>query len=186
MNEIVISQNVIALLIKPQSFCTAIFCAILISLPDQIHGQQTAEYFDFWTDGTWESALTIYNGDTIPEKDVFIIRKLDDKDAFLEKWNIYVGDGEFVDAAVMRGFDRETDRWKLFYVDDRNAQTWDSRVIDGKVYFFKQFNFNGRTFYSRQAWSALENGRVLRTIERSEDDVNWTPRYYQIFRKAKE
>lgn len=146
------------------------------------YSQQSPNYFDFWTDGKWESEVTIFNNDTIPEKDSFIVRKMNDKNAHLEEWTIYIGDGEYVNATVIRAFDKETNRWKLFYVDDLNAQTWDSKLVDDKVFFFKEFSFKGKKFYSRQAWSLRTDGSVLRTIDRSEDNQNWTSRYWQIFK----
>jgi hypothetical protein len=150
----------------------------------QVYGQQSSKYFDFWSDGKWTSEITIYNNDTIPEKDSFIVQKMNDKNAYQEKWTIFIGEGEYVNATVIRAFDKETNRWKLFYVDDLNAQTWDSQLLEDKVYFFKEFSFKGKKFYSRQAWSLKTDGRVLRTIDRSDDNQNWTPRYWQIFKKV--
>ena len=165
-----------------------IFAAVLtliFSLSNHAFGQQSPEYFDFWKEGKWESEITIYNNDTIPEKDSFVVNKLKDKDAFSEEWKIFIGDGEYVDAFVVRAFDQETNRWKLFYVDDLNAQTWDSSTIDDKIYFIKEFNYQGKRFYSRQAWSFESKGRVRRTIERSNDKQNWSTRYWQVFTHVK-
>ncbi len=149
---------------------------------NKVYGQASAD-FTFWSEGEWVSELTIFEGDTIVEKDRFSVERLEDKNGFLEAWEIFIGDGEYVQATVIRAFDNETDRWKLFYVDDLNAQTWDSEIMEGKVYFFKEFNYRGRKFYSRQAWSARPDGKVLRVIDRSEDGQNWTNRYWQVFSK---
>ncbi len=157
---------------------------VLFGWSNQLYGQQSSEYFDFWKDGRWESEITIYNNDTIPEKDSFVVHKLKGKNAFSEEWKIFIGEGEYVDATVVRAYDQETKRWKLFYVDDLNAQTWDSEMVNDKVYFFKKFNYNGQLFYSRQAWSLRPDGRVLRTIERSDDNKNWSTRYWQVFKPA--
>jgi len=154
---------------------------LLSVLLNQAYCQQSVEYFDFWKEGRWESVITIYNNDTIPEKDSFGVQKLKNKNAFTEQWKIFIGEGEYVDAIVTRAYDHETKRWKLFYVDDLNAQTWDSEIIEDKIYFIKEFRYDGKLFYSRQAWSLKSDGRVLRTIERSEDKKNWSPRYWQIF-----
>lgn len=163
------------------------FALIIPALPffsGQLYSQQSSTYFDFWSDGTWISEITIYNKDTIHEQDSFMVQKMYNKNAYHEEWSIFIGDGEYVSAAVIRAFDNETNRWKLFYVDDVNAQTWDSQALDDKIYFFKKFNYKGKTFYSRQAWSLNIDGRILRTIDRSEDNQNWTPRYWQIFKKV--
>ncbi|KAA3637960.1 MAG: hypothetical protein DWQ02_05850 [Bacteroidetes bacterium] len=157
---------------------TVIFLLFIINLS---FAQQSTDFFDFWAQGTWQSELTIYNGDTIVEKDIFVVEKLENMNAFLEDWTIFIGEGEFVSAKVMRAFDNETKRWKLFYVDDLNAQTWDSEEIDGQLYFSKTFTYKGKQFYSRQYWSPMENGKVLRIIERSDDNEHWKPRYRQIF-----
>ena len=160
---------------------------ILLTQPiflSQTFCQQSPNYFDFWTDGKWESEVTVFNNDTIPEKDSFEVQKMKDKNAHLEDWRIYIGEGEYVNATVIRAFDKETNRWKLFYVDDLNAQTWDSKLVDEKLYFLKEFSFKGKKFYSRQAWSLRTDGTVLRTIDRSVDNQNWTSRYWQIFKKV--
>ena len=155
------------------------FLSVLLN---QAYGQQSSEYFDFWKEGKWESEITIYNNDTIPEKDSFTVHKLKKKNAFSEEWKIFIGEGEYVDAIVIRAYDQETKRWKLFYVDDLNAQTWDSEIIKDRIYFIKEFSYDGKLFYSRQAWSLESDGRVLRTIERSVDNKNWSIRYWQIFK----
>lgn len=151
-----------------------------------IQAQQTADYFSFWTNGRWQSEITIYNGDTLREKDHFIVEKLDNKLAFEENWKIYIGEGEFVDAKVMRAFDQSSKKWSLYYVDDASTQNWESQLLDGILYFSKAFQFKGKTFYSRQAWSLRPDGKVLRTIERSEDRLRWQPRYWQLFSKVDE
>ncbi|MDC8003685.1 hypothetical protein POV27_06460 [Aureisphaera galaxeae] len=143
---------------------------------------QSADHFDFWKNGKWESEITIYNNDTIPEKDSFIVRKLEGMNAFTENWKIFIGDGEYVDANVTRAFDKETNRWKLFYVDDLNAQLWDSQNVDGRLYFFKEFSYKGKKFYSRQTWIPQSDGSVVRIIERSEDNREWRIRYWQLFK----
>ena len=158
---------------------------VLLTCTQPLFGQQTSSDFDFWQSGVWTSELTIFNGDTILEKDQFVVEKLENKAAFLEDWTIYIGEGEFVPAKVMRAFDKESNQWKLFYVDDRYAQTWESEKIDDKIYFFKTFTFKGKKFYSRQYWSHQDEGLITRVIERSTDKENWTTRYYQIFRKIK-
>jgi len=155
------------------------FLSVLLS---QAYGQQSSEYFDFWKEGKWESEITIYNNDTIPEKGSFEVHKLKNKNAFSEEWKIFIGEGEYVDAIVIRAYDQETKRWKLFYVDDLNAQTWDSEITKDRIYFIKEFSYDGELFYSRQAWSLESDDRVLRTIERSEDNKNWSTRYWQIFK----
>ena len=155
------------------------FLSVLLN---QAYGQQSPEYFEFWKEGKWESEITIYNNDTIPEKDSFAVYKLKNKNAFSEEWKIFIGEGEYVDAIVIRAYDQETKRWKLFYVDDLNAQTWDSEIIKDRIYFIKEFSYDGKLFYSRQAWSLESDDRVLRTIERSEDNKNWSTRYWQIFK----
>lgn len=169
------------------NFIIKTFLPLIIVAPlffsGQAYAQQNSSYFDFWADGKWVSEITIYNNDTIPEKDSFIVQKMDNKNAYFEEWAIFIGEGEYVSATVIRAFDKETNRWKLFYVDDLNAQTWDSQLVEDKVYFFKAFSYKGKKFYSRQAWSLQADGRVLRTIDRSEDQVNWTPRYWQIFKR---
>ena len=159
-----------------------LICLLLLV---QAYGQQKSDYFDFWKDGVWQSEITIYNKDTIVEKDHFLVQKLEGKNAFQEEWKIFIGDDQFVNAEVFRAFDQETKTWKLFYVDDLNAQTWHSQITDGKLYFHKTFNFKGKTFYSRQAWSLRQDGSVLRTIERSEDNTTWNPRYWQLFKQIK-
>lgn len=168
-----------------KGFILTLKLTFLSIMLNQAYGQQSSEYFDFWKDGKWESEITIYNNDTIPEKDNFIVQKLDGKNAFKEKWTIFIGDGEYVDADVMRAFDQETKKWKLFYVDDLNAQVWDSKVIDEKVFFYKEFNYKGKKFYSRQSWSFQPDGKVLRIIQRSDDNKTWHPRYWQIFIQIK-
>lgn len=167
----------------PIKLLTTLMILITPMFSNPVYGQQSPEYFDFWSDGTWTSEITIYNGDTIPEKDSFVVRKLDGKNAYQEEWTIFIGDGEYVSATVIRAFDKETNRWKLFYVDDLNAQIWDSQLLEGKVYFFKEFSYKGKKFYSRQAWSLTTDGSVLRTIDRSEDNQNWTARYWQLFKR---
>ncbi len=156
--------------------------SILSASFNLVFGQQSPDYFDFWKEGKWESEITIFNKDTIPEKDSFFVHKLKNKNAFTEEWKIFIGEGEYVDAFTIRAYDEETKRWKLFYVDDLNAQTWDSVVIGDRIYFTKSFRYNGNLFYSRQAWSLRADGRVLRTIERSKDQKNWQMRYWQLFR----
>lgn len=169
------------------SLSVALFTYLFFSIPFiPIQAQQTADYFSFWTAGKWQSEITIYNGDTIPEKDHFIVEKLDHKDAFEESWKIYVGEGEFVDAKVMRAYDQSSKKWSLYYVDDVSTQNWDSEILDEILYFSKAFQFKGKTFYSRQAWSLRPDGKVLRTIERSEDGLNWQPRYWQLFSRVEE
>ncbi|MGI9552791.1 MAG: hypothetical protein ACR2MT_16425 [Aurantibacter sp.] len=155
---------------------------VSLGLLNKVNGQQSSEYFNFWKEGLWKSEITIYNKDTIPEKDSFAVHKLQNKNAFNEKWKIFIGEGEYVDAMVTRAYDQETKRWKLFYVDDVNAQIWDSEIIEDRIYFIKKFTYDGNTFYSRQAWSLESEDQVLRTIERSEDKKNWSIRYWQIFK----
>lgn len=165
----------------------ALFISLFLTIsPIPLQAQQTADYFSFWTTGKWQSEITIYNGDTILEKDQFIVKKLASKEAFAESWKIYIGEGEFVDAKVMRGFDQSSKKWNLYYVDDVSSQNWDSELLDGILYFSKAFQFKGKTFYSRQAWSLRPDGRVLRTIERSEDQIDWQPRYWQLFSRVEE
>ncbi len=148
--------------------------------------QQPPDYFHFWNDGKWISEVTIYNQDTIPEQDYFLVKKLEGMTAFREEWKIFIGDGEYVDATVTRAYDKASKKWSLYYVDDVSAQHWDSKLLDDKVYFFKTFTFKGMTFYSRQSWSVLPNGKVLRTIDRSEDQKSWQPRYRQMFKRVEE
>lgn len=143
--------------------------------------EQSPEYFDFWKNGKWVSEITIYNGDTIPEKDHFIVQKMEGYNAFQEDWSIFIGDGEFVKATVMRAFDKTDQQWRLFYVDDISAQIWESHIEENKIYFYKTFRFKNKQFYSRQAWSLRADEKVLRTIERSEDNKNWKMRYWQVF-----
>lgn len=150
------------------------------------YAQQTKDYYSFWSDGKWQSELTIYNGDTIQEKDHFIVEKIDQKNAFEESWKIFIGEGEFVDAKAIRGFDESSKKWSLYYVDDRSAQHWESQLIDGTLYFSRAFQFQDKTFYSRQAWSLQPDGKVLRTIERSEDQQHWKLRYWQLFNRVEE
>lgn len=144
-------------------------------------GQQNSAYFDFWKSGQWTSEITIFNQDTIQEKDSFSVQKMDGKNAFLEDWSIFIGDGEYVSATVIRAFDQETKKWRLFYIDDLNAQSWESKLSENTLWFYKQFTYNGKVFYSRQSWVLESEGRVVRKIERSEDNQNWKPRYWQIF-----
>lgn len=146
---------------------------------------QPSDYFDFWKQGTWESEITIYDSDTIPEKDHFVVQQLEHNNGFNEAWTIFVGDGEYVKTDVLRVYDSASSNWKLFYVDDLSSQVWDSKIVGDNIYFVKEFNFMGKTIYSRQSWSAQSKGRVLRTIDRSEDGVRWTNRYWQVFTHIK-
>ncbi|MDJ0646834.1 MAG: hypothetical protein QNJ57_12700 [Flavobacteriaceae bacterium] len=162
-----------------------LFLVFIVPIFGQVYAQQSPKYFDFWKNGTWASEITIYNNDTIPEKDSFTVNKLEGKNAFSEQWTIFVGDGQYVNAEVLRAYDNETKTWKLFYVDDLNAQTWNSLVSDGQLFFHKTFTYNNKTFYSRQSWTLRPDGKVLRTIERSEDNKTWKPRYRQLFKHSK-
>ncbi len=162
------------------------FCLILNLLFFGFQGQQATNYFDFWEEGHWVSCITVFIKDTVEEKDKFIITKLENKNAFDEVWDIFIGDDTYVNARVLRAFDQESQRWKLFYVDDQNAQIWDSSMIKTRLYFFKTFLYNDQVFYSRQSWFSMEEGQVIRTIERSIDQKNWSMRYWQLFRRNKE
>lgn len=147
--------------------------------------QPISKYFDFWEEGKWVSTLTIFNGDTIPESDQFMVTRLQDKIAYSESWEIYIGDGVFINAQVLRAYDQLTESWKLFYVDDQSAQAWESKWVGDKLYFFKRFSMDDITFYSRQSWSRYVDGQVLRTIERSVDQQDWEIRYWQLFELKK-
>lgn len=144
---------------------------------------QPKHYFDFWESGVWNTTLTIYNRDTIPEKDEFKVTAIGPNGSFEERWKIYIGEGEYVKAHVLRAYDDSSKKWKLFYVDDTYAQSWDSEMHGDTLYFLKKFQFKDKVFTSRQSWRKDSKGRIVRTIDRSENGGEYKLRYYQILSK---
>jgi len=138
--------------------------------------------FSYWEEGVWTHSLTIYNGDTIQDQSMYVVEKENDR-SFHERWYLDIGE-QLLPARVTKAYDRETEQWKMFYSDGTYAQLWEGKLEERALYFYKTFNFSGNTFLSRQKWKKIDDNKVLRTIERSEDrGKTWSTRYYMILEK---
>ncbi len=148
-----------------------------------VQAQKEFHPFPFWTEGIWTHELTVYNGDTITDNSIYVVKK-ENEQTFHESWWLDIGDGQLLPAKVTKAFDKETGQWKMFYTDGSYAQVWKMPQEDEEHYFYKSFDFSGNRFLSRQHWQKLEDSRVIRTIERSIDDgKSWSVRYYMVLKK---
>ncbi|MCB0279673.1 MAG: hypothetical protein KDD94_09240 [Calditrichaeota bacterium] len=157
---------------------------ILISISCLIFAQDSGvqSVYDFWQDGIWEAESIQYNGKQIKGRETYTVKRILGKQIIEELWD-FDEEGFKETARVIRAYDEETKQWRLFYFDGLYAQVWDSKVINGKLYHTKEFNFSGKRILSRQNFHK-ESNRVIRTIERSVDNgKTWTTRYFIVLKR---
>ncbi len=153
------------------------------------HAQTDAEmvesedthYYDFWP-GKW---VEVVNGRADTSATTFTVRRSVHPAAFEEDWR-QVYDGGSYQSTALRSWDQVANRWMFTWVSDNALfQVWEGEKIGDHWYIVKEFEIDGETILSRQAWIPEGENRLTRTIERSTDGGRtWTTRFRMTFERV--
>lgn len=135
-------------------------------------------YYDGWP-GAWHRI----DGARIDSVPTFVVRR-GPGNSFLEDWHLVI-DGERTSSFGLRSWDPATAAWRLVWVaDPDHFQIWDGLEQPEGWYIVREFGEGADAFLSRQAWILQEDGRMLRTVERSQDHGRtWTVRYREVYQR---
>jgi hypothetical protein len=105
----------------------------------------------------------------------------------LGRWYINRGTQDkpdFSRALYLSGYDRGSQRWSFYYVSDRSATWYEGRQVDGRWYFHRTFEINGKAYIDRQSWRPVDPNTVIRVIEVSAADAEkWTAVFTGTYRR---
>ncbi len=138
-------------------------------------------YYDFWP-GTW---VEIVDGVVDTTAASFTVRRILHAAAFEEDWRL-VYDGKAHRSTALRAWDQVTNRWMFTWVSDNALfQVWEGEKIGEDWYIVKEFEIDGESVLSRQAWIPDGENQLIRILQRSVDGgKTWTTRYRTAFRRV--
>lgn len=141
---------------------------------------EDTHYYDFWP-GTWAEVV---DGKADTSATVFRVRRSVHPAAFEENWR-QVYDGGTYRATALRAWDQVNKRWMFTWVSDNALfQVWTGEKVGEDWYLVKEFEVDGETFLSRQAWIPAGENRLTRLLQRSTDGGHtWTTRYRMVFQR---
>jgi hypothetical protein len=135
-----------------------------------------AKYFDFW-EGNW---YPVKENGALDTTQWFKVKRGVHPSSFVEDWKMNNG----IRAIGLRAWDKINNKWGYVWVSDNGLyQVWDTRLIDGDWYIYREFTVNGDKYLSRQSFKLQADGTVLRMSEKSYDDKNWQLRFKQVLKK---
>lgn len=161
------------------SFCAAGLAIGQTDAPMQ--ESVAAHYFDFWP-GTW---VEVVDGKPDLAATKFMVRRSVHYAAFEEEWRLVYG-GEAHESVALRAWDQVNERWMFTWVSDNGLfQVWEGVKVDGDWYIQREFEVNGETFLSRQAWIPDGEDRLVRVMQRSFDNgKSWQTRSSTNFERV--
>jgi len=142
---------------------------------------EDTHYYDFWP-GMW---VEVVDGRADTSAATFTVRRSIHPAAFEEEWRL-VYDGKPHFSTALRAWDQVAGRWMFTWVSDNGLfQMWEGEKVGDDWYIVKEFESNGETFLSRQAWIPESDNRLTRILERSTDGgTTWTTRYRNTFERV--
>lgn len=158
-------------------------CLLTLSAHAQTDAAMTesddTHYFDFWP-GTW---VEVVDGEPDPGATRFTVRRSVHAAAFEEEWRLVYG-GEAHESVALRAWDQVNERWMFTWVSDNGLfQVWEGVEVGEDWYIVREFEIDGETFLSRQAWIPEGEDKLVRVMERSFDGgETWKTRSRTVFR----
>lgn len=156
--------------------------AVAMAIPPTLSGQggpgcppEEADRFDFLV-GRWDGTeKRVVEGDTVivAEATVFAERAAGGC-VLQERWEVRENGAKLFDAAVLRAWDAEAERWSLAYADNAGRfQLYEGEQgPHGWAFLRERPGPEGRPVHVRIVWQPSSEG-VRQIIKRSEDGKSW-------------
>lgn len=156
----------------------SVSCSVLAQTPAPTADER---YYDFWI-GSWHRV----EAGTREAEPSFIVARGVHASAFEESWRLRGDNGEALVSRGIRAWDSATKRWMFAWISAEGLfQVWEGRKVGADWYIYREFEQQGRKFWSRQAWLRMDATHVTRVMERSFDGGStWETRSRTPFRKA--